>query len=136
MSKDFLIRSIKILDIIFITILYFVAGYVVAFSLDVASLKVYGADYNEKSTFALIMEIVSQITLVTVISYMVRNMVQLIPFPLQGMYGFDHFRVHEVSSGGLLTMFTTIFFYDLQTKMYFVRNRVFPVFKSDIKTLI
>jgi hypothetical protein len=126
---------IKIVDIMFITVLYFVAGYLVAFALDVGSVALLGGEYHDKSTLVLILEILTQVMFLTVISYLVRNAVQLVPFPWQGLHGFDHMRVKEVSSGGLLTMFSTIFFYDLQSKMLFVRKRVFPALKTEVKTI-
>ena len=61
---------------------------------------------------------------ITICAYIARNIIQLIPFPLEGVYGFEHLKVKEVSSGALLTMFATIFFYDFQNKLMFIRKRI------------
>jgi hypothetical protein len=122
LTKEIVIRSIKIVDIVFITVLYFLAGYGLAILLDALSEYFYGSEFSKKSRLVLIWEGVSQISLLTVISYIGRNIIQAIPFPLEGVYGFEHLRVKEVMSGGLLTMFTTLFFYNLQNKLLYIRN--------------
>jgi hypothetical protein len=121
--KDFAVRGIKVIDIIYITIAYFAVGYGLAFFLDLCSEKLYGKQYDTKTTVALVCEIISEVTALTVLAYFARNLIQAIPFPLEGVYGFQHLRVHEVSSGELLIMFSTIFFYDLHAKLDFLRKR-------------
>ena len=37
--------------------------------------------------------------------YIIRNIVHLIPFPLEGFYGYQHFRVKELHSGGVALAF-------------------------------
>ena len=135
-SKDFALRSIKVIDLIYITILYFFIGFMLAFFLDLCSEKIYGYEYDSKSTIRLIGEVVTQVASVTVMAYILRNLVQLIPFPLEGVYGFEHLRVREVSSGALITTFGTIFFYDLQNKLYYIRERSFPKRQKRISSLV
>jgi len=130
LTKELIIRSIKILDIVFITILYFLAGYGLAILLDAASEYIYGSDFSKKPRWVLIWEAVSQISVLTILSYIGRNIFQLVPFPLNGVSGFEHLRVKEVMSGGLLTMFATLFFYNLQNKLIYIRNYKNPSVNS------
>lgn len=134
--KDFALRSIKVVDIIFITMIYFAIGFILAFFLDLSSEKLYGFHYDAKSTVVLIGEVLFQVTALTVCAYFLRNLVQLIPFPFEGVYGFEHLRVKEVSSGTLITTFGTIFFYDLQNKLHYIRQRAFPQRHQRISPLI
>jgi len=135
-SKDFAIKIIKVADIIYITILYFAIGFLLAFVLDLCSEKLYGFHYDAKSIVVLIGEVLSQMTTLTVCAYFLRNLVQLIPFPFEGVYGFEHLRVKEVSSGAMITTFGTIFFYDLQNKLHYIRERAFPTRHQRISALI
>ena len=136
LSKELAIKTIKVVDIIYISIIYFAIGFLLAFFLDLCSEKVYGFNYDLKSTVVLIGEVVSQVAALTVCAYFLRNLVQLIPFPFEGVYGFEHLRVKEVSSGALITTFGTIFFYDLQNKLQYIRQRAFPTRHQRISTLI
>jgi hypothetical protein len=53
-------------------------------------------------------QLISQVTIIigmlAIISYLGRNFIEMIPFPLDGIAGFDYMRVKEVVSGGILTM--------------------------------
>ena len=57
-----------------------------------------------------------------IVAYIGRNVIQLIPFPLDGLYGFIHMRVKEVSSGSLLTSITSMFQLSLQEKITYLRK--------------
>jgi hypothetical protein len=46
-----------------------------------------------------------QIFVIGVLIYIIRNIVQFIPFPLEGFYGYQHSRVKELSSGGIAISF-------------------------------
>jgi len=131
MSKD-VIPWIKVADIVFITTLCFIFGYILAFILDVCSETVYGSHYSTKSTWKLSLEVLTQVIALALGAYVARNWIQRIPFPLDGLYGFEHLRVKEVASAGWLTTFGTIFFYDLQNKLHFLRQRSFPLQRKGI----
>lgn len=91
-------RLIKILDIGYVTLIYFLLAILCAVLMD----KLYG-EYNEKdeskkSTFRKTMDLVGMIWLNGVIIYIARNLVPLIPSPFNNINGFKHSNLKELKS--------------------------------------
>jgi hypothetical protein len=91
-------RIIKILDIGYVTLIYFLLAIYCAVLMD----KLYG-EYNEKdernkSTFRKTMDLVGMIWLNGIIIYVARNVVPLIPSPFNNINGFSHSRLKELKS--------------------------------------
>ena len=91
-------RFIKILDIGYVTLIYFLLAIVIAVLMD----KLYG-EYNEKdeskkSTLRKTLDLVGMIWLNGVIIYIARNIVPLIPSPFNNINGFKHSRLKELES--------------------------------------
>jgi len=105
-NRDISIRSIKLLDIGYITILYFIIG--------IAMVKVcdmYFGKYDEerekkKSSLRRGLECIAIMWLFGIVIYLVRNITELIPSPFNGIAGFDHMRVKELKDA---TIFTFVF---------------------------
>ena len=55
--------------------------------------------------FLVFLEICCQLFIIGILVYLLRNLVELIPFPLEGIYGYQHFRVRELYSGGIAIAF-------------------------------
>lgn len=120
--KDIVLRFIKIIDIGYITVLYFIFAIFLAQSLDHIFIRLFGDDYESKGKYKVFLEFLCQIILTGIVAYIGRNVIQLIPFPLDGLYGFIHMRVKEVSSGSLLTSITSMFQLSLQEKISYLRK--------------
>lgn len=111
-TKDVIIRVIKIVDIGYITCLYFFLAFF--FSVFVNR---YGHQFNEeeeknKPDHHVVKEIIIHATVIGVVMYILRNVVELFPFPLDGWYGFEHKKVKELGSGGPIAGFLLLFFQD------------------------
>lgn len=103
LKKEAIIRSIKMLDIGILTTIYFILGYFISWGVN----KIY-YDFNpneHRNKIVIFLEICMQIFVIGVLIYIIRNIVQFIPFPLEGFYGYQHSRVKELSSGGIAISF-------------------------------
>jgi hypothetical protein len=108
LGKELSIRGIKLLDIGYITVLYFLLALLVSLVIDKAIVKPDVYKYENKSTSLLLFEVICQVWLFGVFAYFAHNLVEKIPFPLHGVMGFNHLRVKELAS-------TNIFFVVLLT---------------------
>lgn len=126
------IRSIKMLDIAYLGIIYATIAISVSIAIDKTIGEFNKQESDKKSTARIISEIYGNIALVSVAGYIIRNIVELIPFPLDGCYGFDHKNVKELS-GGLVFTFA-IFYYqtNLRKKIDYLFN---DRFKKDGKNI-
>lgn len=105
-------RSIKILDIGYIAVLYFIPAIVLANLVD----YVYG-DLDEKAElkkplWQRALELIGILWLNAILFYIVKNVVELIPSPFHGLYGFDHYRVRDLTSA---SMFVFVFLFAQKT---------------------
>jgi hypothetical protein len=71
----------------------------------------------------ILLELVAQMAFVGIAVYILRNVIELVPFPLDGIYGFDHMKVKELKSGALLSLSVIVFQYNLQSKFLYLRNK-------------
>lgn len=94
--KELVIRSIKVLDIGFITALYLTFGIVLAKLCDKVLGEFDEEKEHQKPLWQLLIELFLYLWFVGIVVYVVRNVVQSIPFPFHGVYGYDHFRVKEL----------------------------------------
>ena len=123
-KKELIVRSIKILDIGYITIIYVMLGIILAKLCD----KKLG-DFDEKkadkkSIYQHIFELILLLWLIGVIIYVVRNLVPLIPFPLDGLYGFNHLKMKELTSATFFTISFMYFQVYYQNKIKYVFSKI------------
>jgi len=107
-QHELVIRSFKILDIGYISAIYFIIGILFARFFD----KMYGVfnkkKEDKKSFIRKTFEIIGIMWLSAIVVYAVRNIIELVPFPLDGLYGYEHNRVKELKNAAV---FTFIFLY-------------------------
>lgn len=113
LMEDLIIRSIKMVDIGYITVLYFTLAFVLIIPFNEIYEKFVDLENDYKSTAQIFGELIVHIWFLGISVYIARNLVEKIPFPLNGYRGFKHDKVKELHSA---TVFTLIFFY-FQTHM-------------------
>jgi hypothetical protein len=106
--QDFLIRTNKMIDIGFITTIYFILGAIVA-----NMITKFQTEFNNKveDTKTLLSSSLSLVLLIWVngvLIYFARNIVELIPYPFDNFFGFHHNKVKEL---GAATAFTFVLLY-------------------------
>lgn len=100
------ITFIKIIAIAFVTVIYSFGGILLT---TITNKYLINNFYNKttdelekKSTSRHLGEITAILALFGILAYIGRNVLQQIPFPLEGVYGFKYMDVKEVSSGTLI----------------------------------
>jgi hypothetical protein len=101
LKKEIIIRSIKIVDIFYLTALYFVIGYYLSHYVNKLYPKFNKEDNRNK--LLLFLEVLLQLGIIGILFYLIRNISEYIPFPLDGVYGFKHKLVKELNSSASLS---------------------------------
>jgi hypothetical protein len=117
-------RLTKIADIGYITILYAIAALFFAKVFDKMSKQLDTEDDLQKSSPRLFFEMILYLWAAGVLIYGVRNLMEFVPSPFDGVYGFEHLRLKELGNAGV---FVFIFFYfeeSLKKKMTVLYNRL------------
>lgn len=118
------ILALKFLDIFLLSTYYFVIGFFIASSIDFIIGKFSSQDDKEKPTWILFLEAIWYTFVLSIIFYIIRNIIERIPFPLDGLYGFQHSRVKE-RSGDVIFVFILFYFQEYYIKkLHFLHNRL------------
>ena len=120
---EWMIRGMKIFDIIFIGILQFLSGFFVAVGIDRVLGRIDTED-RKKSTAVLFIQILSLIVLFIVLYYIIRNIIQWIPSPFHGISGYDHTKVRELYTAPLLVYALIYYQTNLQAKLKELNDRI------------
>ena len=119
--------AVKLLDIGLVTTYYFVIGVLFAKLFD----KFYGTfdseDYKHVGNARLLGEILLHLFILGIVAYALRNIVELIPFPLEGVAGFRHERLKELEGGHILAIVLILFQKNLMSKVKFFVERTFGI---------
>ena len=114
----------KIIDIGLVTVYYFVFGLLFSWGVDSILGKFDEEDYKELTTFRILIEVLLQLFLIGIIIYILRNIVGAIPFPFEGVGGYEHRRLKELD-GGVVLAFVVIFFQkNLNDKLLYLKDRI------------
>lgn len=123
LREDLTRRAIKIVDIGYVTAIYFVIAFFLSVSID----RFFGPFDREaaekKSLGRLIGECILHLYMVAVIIYFARNTVDKIPFPLDGVAGFMHSKLKELTNAAVFTFVFLYFQKHLRDKMLYAGER-------------
>jgi hypothetical protein len=122
-KQDVLMRTIKVIDIGYVTVIYFVSGATISIIMDNYLGKFDPKKADKQSIFRITIEIILHLWFLGFLNYMARNLIFYIPFPLDGYKGFQHSKVKEVVSGSTFSF--ALFFYQSHMReklLYFLRR--------------
>ena len=122
-----LFLAVKLTDIGLTTTYFFVVGLVFAKLFDIVYGEFKEEDYKKISKPVLLLDILFHLFLIGIAAYVLRNIVGLIPFPLEGVAGFQHKRLKELSGGTVLAMVLLFFQRNLREKITYFANSVFGI---------
>lgn len=120
-----LFLAVKLADIGLVTTYYFMIGLGFAKLFDSLYGKFNAKNYDEVSNFRLFAEIVAHLFLLGIVAYVLRNIIEAIPFPLEGVAGFRHERLKEIEGGHVLAIVLIMFQKNLLEKIQFFAGRAF-----------
>jgi len=123
LKEEFAIRTIKILDIAYIFSFYAAAGFFLSILLEKIFPKYSKEKYEKFSSSKLLVEICLQFAAIGVIVYIVKNLFELVPFPFDGIYGYEHIKVKELTNAMPL-IYTILYFQEsLKDKLLTLSKR-------------
>jgi hypothetical protein len=127
LKEDLIIRSIKILDFAFIIPIYTIGAVFGAIILDKYVYKyikiVNKKNIQDESDVQLFTNIVILLLTNTIMAYILRNLLQKLPFPLENYHKFKHMKVKEVSSGNIIMMILLIFSNEIRIYVHELQRR-------------
>ena len=108
LRQDILIRTNKMIDIGFITTIYFLLGAIVANIITNFQTKFNSVEEDKKTLIHSSLNLIILIWINGVLIYIARTLVELIPYPFDNLFGFEHKKVKEL---GAATAFTFVLLY-------------------------
>jgi hypothetical protein len=119
--------AVKLFDIGYVTFLYFVVGLIFAKGFDLLYGDFDKDKYKNEPNWKLALEIVLHVFAIGVVAYVLRNVVGLVPFPLDGVAGFRHSLLKELEGGHILTLVIILFQKNLEEKVRYFAEHVFGI---------
>jgi hypothetical protein len=124
----------KILDIGLVTVYYFLAASLTSLLLD-SALGPFKVPHLKSDKTAdlyeigkLCFEVILQFFFIGVLIYAMRNVVEHIPFPLEGVGGFQHSRLKEIDEAFVFIVVFMFYQKHLENKLYFLRDQLALLF--------
>ncbi len=117
--------AVKIIDIGITTVYFFIIGVLLAKAFDTVFNYWDEEDYKNRPMWSLFLEIVFHLFCLGVVAYALRNFIERIPFPLDGVAGYNHLRLKELGGGQILPLIMIFFQKNIMYKLSYFVNRLF-----------
>ena len=117
-------RFIKIMDIGYMVILYVIFGIFLSKITDILFGEQSKEEIHAKSTLRLIIEIIIIVWFTIIVFYVTRNIMEIIPSPFDGLYGYQHSRLKEVTNGLILAFIYVYFQNELSNTLIELNSRL------------
>ncbi len=127
LGDDIRLIGVRVLAILYICMLYVCLGIMITYWLDefgYHDIFVDSEDDNTNSIPVLIYELGLMIGILGIIAFLGRSIVQLIPFPLNGICGFQYEHVRELTSGAVFFVIMFNFSASIQHKISTLQDRL------------
>ena len=108
LKQDILIRANKIIDIGYITSIYFIVGAIIANTLTNLQTTFNSEEEDKKMLISCSLSLIFMVWVNGVLIYVARNLIEMIPYPFNNLFGFKHERLKEI---GKATAFTFVLLY-------------------------
>jgi hypothetical protein len=119
LKDEILFRLVKVVDIGYVTVLYFFVAIVLAKALDFFNGKITKEEEQKKSKLFRALELTLILWYTGVLYYIVRNLVELVPSPLDGLFGYQHALLKELKTAGIFTFLFLYFQKGIKDKIQF-----------------
>jgi hypothetical protein len=123
LKSELAIRGLKMADLGYIGAGHFMAGFFLSRTMDNLLGTFDKEAEKKKSTLRVTLEVILLLWVNAVVLYVAKNLMELVPSPLDGIAGFQHARVKEVRSAPLLAFALLYYQTDLQDKLKGMYNR-------------
>jgi hypothetical protein len=122
------ITIIKIIAIAFVTVIYSFGGILLSAIANKYIINIFydrtDEELEKKSTFQHFGETTVILALLGIIAYIGKNILQEIPFPLEGIDNFEYMNLKEVSTGALILWILLNYSPILANKIKIIRSRL------------
>lgn len=126
--NEIIIRSLKCLDISLLGCYYLILGVSAALLIN-KLLEMNEKEMEKSSTSKLILILFLNTSLIMIAAYFMRKIVSYIPFPLEGLYGYQHSRVKEIKGGVIIAFSIIILQTNFKNVLKYVINDRFGILK-------
>jgi hypothetical protein len=124
--------SVKLFAIAFYSVLYFIFGFLTSIllnrvmpALNQKNTKKTVNDDDERSIFIIVIEIIINFALIGISFFLVRKIVKnYIPFPFEGVFGFQKDRLKEIQGGIIIASIYMSFQTKLVAKLNYLKQKL------------
>jgi hypothetical protein len=127
LSNNILLRLIKIIDIGFIAVIYTGLALLFAKITDKILGKFDTTKEEKKPKWQITVEMFILIWVFGVLMYISRNIVPLVPFPLDGYQGFSHAKVKELNVPIIFSFIYMLFGEHIKSKIIYFYNNIITI---------
>jgi hypothetical protein len=127
LGDDIRLIGIRLLAIMYIAVLYVMFGIYMTILLDeygYHDIFLNNDDDPKDSVFQMVWELGVMVGIIACIAFIGRNLIQIIPFPFDGVFGFDYESVRELTSGAILFVFMITFSASVQQKVIKLQTKL------------
>lgn len=117
---------VKFVAIFYYSIIYFIFGFISSVLLNMVIPPLYDDNENQtinRGDWLIILEIIMNFGIISIVFFMVRKIVKMLPFPLEGIMGFEKARLRELQGGIIIASIFFNFQPKLLKKLNYIKDK-------------